>query len=184
MVCYHPRWNSPRVKPEQMFSKPNPPCSPLQALPSGQNKGQWIWSLLWRQAQRQEAQGLKGTDRPSSSVMQCHASIKTHLVPTVKQSRGTWRNIFISGWFLVSGAVRSASSCLQTFGVEQLPASWGVATWLCVCMTSQKQKFCDKLDWNLLWPTHADNCKFGGDGLLMQCDENHLRRALFYDPCW
>lgn len=152
LIYLYQRWYAtthaeivPELNQNKCFLSPNPPCSlPPQALPSGQNKSQWIWSLLWRQAQRQEAQGLKGTDRPSPSVVQCHASIKTHLVPTVKQSRGTWRNIFISG------PVRSASSWLHTFAVEQLPASWRVASWLCVCTTLQKQKCCDNLDCYLL----------------------------------
>lgn len=133
MVC-RPRWNSPQGKPKQSFSK-SKPC-----LFSSPGSTQWtkqesmnmeFATMTSPKARRTRTERCR---RASPPTMQCHASIKLTWYQLLS-SPDTWRNIYISVWFLLNGPVRSASLSLQTFGVKQLPALWRVATWCCACMT-------------------------------------------------
>lgn len=144
LIYLYQRWYDPiqaEIVPDLNLNScplkaPIPPCSPLQALPSGQNEGERIWSLLRRQAQRQDAQGLKGTDRPSPvrDAVSC-IHLNTLGISCLAIQRHLEKYFFL---YLVDPVASAPSRAIGVW--------WTVTTW-------HRQKFCDKLNCYTLKPT-------------------------------
>lgn len=95
MVRSRPSWNSPRVKPQQVFSKTKPlPVLPSRLYPVDKTRVNEYGVCYDDKPKGKTHKDWKGQTGLPASVTQCHASIKAHSVSAVQPSRGTWRNIF------------------------------------------------------------------------------------------